>query len=543
MLLLALSNAESYYWRMSRVTRLIRLGIVTIACVLIGTFPAIASAAAAPSTLLVNSDVFITEFQTNGGVSSQEFIEIYNATDKEIIFDDSKSAHPSGDVWKVQFFNSASVKPGAPVWSTAPTSSNSITLSGSVKPKQYYLLSSTGYNPGGTSADQYYDATSSHLMTDTGGALQLLQISAGRTPMVQTTHDQVMWLAATTGISLAPDILPSPAAKLSLQRRPDENESYVRFTSAPDGTASATLAGFMTESAEITPLEAWQPPLSVVPDPPTENSSDGSEDVTGEVATPNDGLASPTITELLPNPASPLTDSDDEFIELYNPNNASFDLKGYSLEVGTTTHHSYVFTDDTVLPAASYQAFYSSDTKLSLTNGGSQARLRDPAGMILSETSVYGTAADNQSWIQTDGAWQWSTTATPGAENIISLPAVKAVAKATTKTAAVKKTAIKTTAAKTTTKKAAKKATMKKPAAKKVKTTKKATISTAASIVPKPPIHTAILVAVATCAVLYGLYEYRHDISDKLRRLRRHRTAGPASREEIVWRGGYNAQQ
>jgi len=517
-----------------------RLGIVTIASVLLGAFPAVASATATPTAPAVSPNIFITEFQTNGGAASQEFIEIYNATDKEIVFDDSKSAIPSGDVWKVQFFNSASVKPGAPVWSTALTSSNSITLTGSVKPGQYYLLSSTGYNPDGIIANQYYDATSSHLMTDTGGALQLLQLSAGRTPVVQTAHDQLMWLAAAAGAVLPSGVLPSPTVRQSLQRSPDENESYVRTITAPDGTVSAALADFMTESSEITPLEAWQAPLPVVPvNSPADDSTDDIQDVTGETVVPNDGLAIPIITELLPNPASPLTDSDDEYIELYNPNNASFDLKGYSLEVGTTTHHSYVFTEDTVLPPTSYQAFYSADTKLSLTNGGGQARLHDPAGMMLSETTLYGTAADNQSWILADGVWQWSIAATPGAANIISPPAVKTVAKSVAKTAAVKKAAVKTTAAKTTTKKA----TVKKPATKKVKTTKKAVLSTAASIVPKPPIHTAILVAVATCAVLYGLYEYRHDISDKLRRLRRHRTARPAGREEIVWRRGYNAQQ
>jgi hypothetical protein len=463
-----------------------------------------------------STDVIITEFQTNGGSAAQEFIELYNTTDEDIALDGAASQSSGYDAdadedisksttpqqWKLQFFNSSSVKGGMPMWSTTPSASNSISLVGVIPAHEYFLIASTGYQPGGITADMEYSASSSHLMTDTGGALQL--ISTEEDSNTTYAHDQVMWLAQSGGATLPEGVLASPSSGKSLQRIPNDDTEYVD----EDGT----LAPFGM-SDFISPLDAWVAPAIIDTSVDTDESGDEATDVTTVV---NDGLQAPQITELLPNPGSPLTDADDEFIELYNPNESSFDLSGYKLEVGTTTLHTFTFDDATVMAPLSYLAFYSSETGLSLSNSGSQVRLRDRSGVLIDETKAYDKADDNQSWIRDDGNWQWTTTPTPGQPNVLAAPAV--AIKSAAKKAAKKTTKAKTAKAKTT------------KAAKKKKSAAKAAASVAPIEKPKPPIHVGILVGVAAAAVLYGLYEYRHDIILAFQKLRRDRRTGSQNR-------------
>ncbi len=567
---------------MKRITRHVRVGFVTMLSALLVAFPVYAAATTPPVlTVMSSPDVFITEFQTNGGSASQEFIELYNSTDHDVIFGDNTGA----DQWKIQFFSSTAVKQGLPTWASTSSTSNSIALRGTISAHDYFLVSSTGYAPGGVAVDQAYDAANSHLMTDTGGGLQLLSTSTSQATS-SVVHDRVMWLDPSANPMLPGGVLVRPGPGKSQQRMPNVDNEYADI----DGGIST----FELKN-DISPLAAWQPPAPVVivpadptpivppaiitpetPDPPTDipesNPTDGTTTIPGgqdasnpagsvtgtsstgdsnhgnsESTNINTDQVKPLITELLPNPASPLTDADDEYIELYNPGTTDFDLNGYSIEVGTTTLHTFTFGAPTILAAGAYKAFHSIDTHLSLSNSGGQARLRDGANMIVSETAVYGTAVDGTSWTLVNGVWQWSTTPTPNASNLLTTSPVKttsssttiaptlAVPKKTITARPVTKTAVRTASAvkgATTTKK------VKTAPATKSKKTKPAKVAatTAASFTkPKPPIHTGILVAVAVLAVLYGMYEYRHDIANKFAQLRGHRKSSRNDRQQIAW--------
>ncbi len=529
---------------------------MTALCVLLGAFPVYASATTAPVLTVVDTpDVFITEFQTNGGSAFQEFIELYNATDHDIRLDDGVT--PEGAEWKIQFFNSTSVKSGSPTWTTTATASNSIALSGVISAHDYFVLSSTGYEPGDASPDQFYEPASSHQMTDTGGGLQLLS-STGSLTEASSVHDRVMWLDPAANPVMPSGVLSKPGTGRSQQRLPNDDDEYVNV----DGTLTA-----FAPKDDITPLAAWLPPAPI-PTPETESTpaetstddpeADIVEDSSATTTLSPDDVAdnadtvTPMITELLPNPASPQTDAADEYIEVYNPNSTAFDLKGYGLEVGTTTLHKFTFTDSLVVPAMSYMAFYSDDTHLSLANAGGQTRLRGLDGSVVSETTAYDTADADASWSLADGVWQWSTTPTPGAFNLITTTQEPTAAKAAAAAAAAAKAPAKAAVAKKATAKAAtakakgttttKKAAAKTSTTKKAKAAKPAKISTTASVKPKPPIHPGILVAVAISAVLYGLYEYRHDISNKFAQLRENRAARRAGRGQTAWRRGYSPE-
>lgn len=474
----------------------------------------VTAATASPTLSVTTSDpeVFFTELQTSGDTSSDEFIELYNNSDSAINFSDASLP------WKVQFFSSTSVTSGAPDW-TKPSAT--VSLAGTIAPHDYYLLASNTssdgglYKPGGLDADQGYNPR----LSDSGGGLQLVTTDASG---ASNAYDQLMWLQPTAGHALPPKVLATPDAGQSLQRLLNDDAEYVN----PDGT----LTDFVV-SQLITPKDMWSPAPVADPAPAGSGQTDTTDETALDTSDTDPSVpeviaapaVAPIITELLPNPASPKTDAADEFIEVYNPNSDAINLKGYSLETGTTTLHDFTFTSDVIVGPNAYTAFYSADTRLSLSNSGGEARLLDPSGAAISETSVYTAADDGMVWALSDGSWQWSTSETPNTANVITMPLPAETTKKATKTTAKKSTAKVKGASTTKTKKP------KAAKAKKTKTTTSPVSSTSASV-PTTPIHTTVLVGVAVVAVLYGLYEYRHDLANKLHQLRGHRSFGRATR-------------
>lgn len=215
-----------------------------------------------------------------------------------------------------------------------------------------------------------------------------------------------------------------------------------------------------------------------------------------------------TINELLPDPATPATDASDEFIEMFNPNDVAVNAAGYRLQTGSSFQNSFTLDDQTVA-AGDYIVVYSAQSHLSLTNSGTPVRLLDPNDTVVDNVASYGIAKTGQAWAKTINGWQWTTTPTPGAANIVTQPiVVTATPKATNP---IKPPATKTV---TTTKTATPKTT-KVTAAKTPKTTKTATTDS-----QNPPKQSS---SDMTSYVLFGLiglgaacyvgYEYRHEIA------------------------------
>lgn len=274
----------------------------------------------------------------------------------------------------------------------------------------------------------------------------------------------------------------------------------------------ATKAGIVLSELVSTDSE---PPAVI----DQQNGSTAAEN--GTSADENDGLVAPQITELVPNPAGSGTDGTDEFIELYNANDATYNLSGYVLQTGLSTKHNYIFPAGTVLTPNSFSAFYSSQTGLSMSNSGGQATLLSPDGVILSQSDPYGVAADGKAWALADGAWYWSITATANQANVITENVVAAVLSAT-------KTAAKVTTAKVkkaATAKAPKATTVKKKSTKQSSSASNTKKVASAATEPVRSIHPAVLALVAAAAVGYGLYEYRHDVANRFHKFRTNRAA------------------
>jgi hypothetical protein len=349
---------------------------------------------------------------------------------------------------------------------------------------QTILLSSNGMATCGAAVT----AKLSVGLTDGGGFLQVIQTSQSSLGIAKFPVDYVSWSSGADNI-----IANTPS------NTKDPKAAYYRY---------ATTLGFGWQLADLDSSNSCQFNVANTTAPlntslaitntvvPSVAGISTTAEATATMPAADIGLPAPQISEVLPNPASPQTDSDDEFIELYNPGDKDFDLSGFILQTGTTTLHKYTIPDGTKITPKQFLAFFSADTGISLGNSSGQAALLDPGGSVLSQTDEYGTAKDGYSWVNADGLWQWTTTPTPNSINKITSPAEKSSVKGN-----------KTTKKSST-----------KPA---VASSFGSSGGGSGGVIPR--LHPAILAGVGGAAVIYALYEYRHDLANQLYRFRRYR--------------------
>lgn len=443
-----------------------------------------AQASAADEPSLVISRLKITSHDG-------QFITLYNATDTTL--DMSR--------YQLEYFNNYDPDKA--------TSSRVVNLSGIVPPHGYFMVNN------GSLALCYrmvIDSLSLGFST-TAGMVKVLSLDSGLTA-VPILEDYVGWSKTDTA---GAQTLPSDTNAFLLRQPVDGlNNPHITIPgdgswqiAQPDPAEPCSLVDSSGSALIAGPnqlLPATEPAATVI-------SLNDTVTASGNLPAADIGLKAPLITELLPNPAGSGNDATDEFIELYNPNDTDFDLGGLTLQVGTTSLHSYKFPAGTDLPPTGFQAFYSANTGLSLSNNAGQARLLDLDGNPIAAADAYGTAKDGLAWALAGGKWYWTTRPTPGATNVIDQPQLvkKAAAKASAKKAA--------TAAKSKPK-SAKAKTAKPQKSKKTKKTKPKLTATVANKQSDAPIHAWTLALVAVAAILYGTYEYRADLANRIYRLK-----------------------
>jgi hypothetical protein len=430
------------------------------------------------------------------------FIELKMTGSESLVIQNTTQSTVNLQNYLVEYFNKA-----APASLATPTSSQQLPAI-SLNPQQSILLNSDSSLICGASAVSPLGFS----LSDTSGYLAIMKVDTQPDgSLIYRSQDHVSWTTATTGADLVK--VPSNTA----------DPQAVWYRKLTDGSwQQAELNGCTVLLAMVAPSSdptfvQWasgqEPPVTFAQasDPATAQNSIPANDL---------GLAAPIITELLPNPAEPKSDSEDEYIELYNSNSQPFDLTGFKLEIGTSTKHFYTFPAGTMLAANGFTAFFSVDTALSLSNSGSQVWLLDPLGTVISQTDPYGTAKEGQAWALANGTWYWTSNATPNGSNIIvtalttSKLSVGSASKSSAKTAKAKATAAKST----------------KTASKKIKSTNaKATQPTTSVLAGSSaaPIHPGVLAGVGAAALLYGLYEYRNDLANRFYKFRRDRAARP----------------
>lgn len=407
------------------------------------------------SAALGAGGLVFSEIQTGSSSSaSQEFIELYNAGPSPVVL--------TG--WQVQYNSASNTN-----WDK-PT--RKFGLNGTLQPHGYYLLGSSGY------AAVKSNMTFSSTLAGGGGHLRLVN---GTVP-----EDLLGWGTASSPLVAAAE---APPGGQSLNRllgpdgkplSPTDNQTDYYVSNRPSpGEANSPVISQSAVSGSATGLE---------------------------------------ISELLPNPASPITDAAGEFVELYNSGTGAIPLAGYKLTSGSNDTYKYVLPDMTV-NAGQYIVLYSAKTHLTLSNTAGRVRLYDPAGGLADETGIYDKAGDNQSWIFADNSWQWTAKPTPGAANILLIPSTAPTKK--TKVLSTSKKSAKGTKPKT------------RVAATKSHNSSGPAQSGSDSSVNGPAgsdSHPYILAGAGVLALLYGCYEYRYDLANRLHNFRKNRAARRAVR-------------
>jgi hypothetical protein len=408
--------------------------------------------------------------------SGGQFITLYNNTDSTLDL----------SAIQLQYFNSYDLMKA--------TSGKLISLTGKVPAHGYAVV-----DDGPIQACYQMTINSVSLgLSSTAGLVEVSHFYANTSPQViSILDDYVGWSkSAVTGAQTL------PGGNNFLQRQPPGGQDYSNIgipgagtwtaVSQPDGSTpcDSSVAGVASGSDVLTSSSTPVPYSTAVVE----------AESTLAIPDSDAGLAAPQISEVLPNPAPPATDAEGEFIELYNSNNNIFDLSGFSLQAGTTTLHRYAFPDGTHMDPHQFMAFFSSDTGLSLSNSAGQVKLLEPGGNVLGQTDEYGSAKDGYAWVTADGLWRWTTTPTPNAANVITSPP-----------ASRKLSKVPSTSSKKSSK----------------------TVAAGSSYSSNPPsggtpvssLHPAILAGIGGMAVVYALYEYRHDLANQLYKLRRYREA------------------
>jgi hypothetical protein len=472
--------------------------------------------------------VVITEMMPGTAVSgSQEFIELYNQSAAVVDL--------TAGNWALHITTSKATSWDKP---------KIVRLQGSLQPGAYLIVSSNyvAAGEGKSYLQEYANAQFSSGLTASSGHIQLVRTAGPG----QESIDRLEWTTLDNGQPVSPSIdglstkvLEQPLDSASSLKRLIHNGIFAATTDA-NADFIVSVCPSPTATYEI-PTEPLQVPVATTIDtinqqcapPPSDDSEEPipqpSEEppatllpaentvVPGAVSVPkipagNIGLVAPQLTELLPNPKAPQTDAEDEFVELYNPNALPYDLSGYVLRIGLTGSKKYTFPAGTKLPPKTFVAFFSADTKISLSNSSGKIVLFDPLEREIGKTDQYSTAKDNQSWARAQGTWQWTTQPTPNAENAIRAPAVT-TKKSTTSKAAAAKTAASATNKKSQTAAGQNSATFEEPE-------------------QKSNVHPLVLAVVGGFALLYGAYEYRHDMANKFHQLRSYRAARRENRAQ-----------
>jgi len=451
-------------------------------------------------TVANSASVVINEIQTNGagtGATGQEFVEIKNISNQNIDISD----------WKLQYLPSTGNLSSAKIFVAFPA--NTI-----IYPGGYILATPSDYLPDITTKFTYIINSSFGGLSATGATVSLLNNN-------DELIDRVGW--GTNSNTLCElERAVAPQGGQSIERmivsevpqdtNNNKNDFIINILPSPDYTNENPNPD--TDNSNNTDNNI----------PPSGDTSTGSTDTSNSTGDelnntnsdpPTDNSQQPAsypmieLSELYIDPVAPLIDSNDEWVEIYNPGEAEVDLSDYQIFTGTNSSYHYTFPNGAVIGAKQYLTVTSGDTAIALSNSGGGAKIMAPDGTLLDQTS-YDAAKTGYSWAKgANGQWQWTFEPTKDMANKITVEPVAIITVAAKKVTATK---TKTTASASSTKKVA---------ATKAKTTKVKAASTEAAdqpalIAAPTPLPNWLLAILGVLAILYACYEYRFEVSNKI---------------------------
>ncbi len=366
------------------------------------------------------------------------------------------------------------------------TSSKLISLSGQLAPNEYYMVNDSAV----TLCYQTTVASASLGFSTTSGMLQIIYLEQSEVggQFSSRVLDSFAW--SKSAVANNNNVVQLPSSKPNSFLQDNEGTWVETWPSASNPCQYETGVGAVDEqgeSGDYVFLGSTLPPVRRV----ATTTSSSSNKVNRNI-----GKMAPVINEILPNPASPQTDADDEFIELYNPNDSNFDLTGFKLAFGSKNPKKYTFSEGTVLSSKQFKAFTSGETSISLSNTEAQVWLLDPNDKVITQSEPYTKAKDGQSWALDSGKWVWTSVPTPNEINVLSSTGSNTKAKQVATVLGISST--------------------------KGGAGEAGSDSAPHKLADKMPVNSVVLAVVGLTAIGYALYEYRYDISNKIYELRRY---------------------
>ena len=179
---------------------------------------------------------------------------------------------------------------------------------------------------------------------------------------------------------------------------PGDGRWTIRLPASPGALLAAVATQADGDFAVTAPLQVVQPPAGVV-----------------------------LINEVLPAPTQDLnhdgdSDSQDEFVELWNPGSEPVALAGWQLldlQGEAEGGRRFTFGSDRLILGGQRLLLWRGETRLSLDNGGDRLRLLDAAAVLRDEVGWDGSLAGGCAAARAPdgGSWLARTAATPGEPN------------------------------------------------------------------------------------------------------------------------------
>lgn len=409
---------------------------IAISLLLLAVYPAWASTTSEP--------ILIVEVQTASSASAtDEFVEIINSANHDV------------DVtgWQLQYKSATGTD-----WSVKAT------LNGLLPSRHRYLLA-TDFIESSHTIKSGFAAGGGHI-----------RIANSR----DETVDQVGWGTAESADAAA---ALAPSGGETLKRSIDEDGFFI---DSDDNSSDFFISP--SPSPTFDPI--------VVVDQPVVQAEEAMQQNTTSTPPKKDAPTNIMITELFIDPQKPLTDAEDEYVELYNPNNYSVSLSGFVIKTGSGGRYSYTVPSITLKPGE-YKALFSIDTGLTLSNSGGIAALFAPTESMIFETEAYEKAEKGESWTAVGGEWVWA----PPSPGSASKAVIAEEAELADRSDLITQNTVS-------------------------EDSDDEEDTTTRSIYEEPEasstqsINTTVLAGVGAIAVLYAGYEYRHDAANRINQLR-----------------------
>ncbi len=170
-------------------------------------------------------------------------------------------------------------------------------------------------------------------------------------------------------------------------------------------------------------VSATEPEPVAQPEPqPLLESSDEEPENLAESGSPPTYPSGILINEILPSPEG--TDSEEEWIEIFNKNDFEINLSDWEIKDAIGRTKTYTFPKGTKILANGFLVLKKPITKITLNNNGDGVLLIQPDGKITDEVS-YEKASHDQSYNRVESGWVWDNNLTPGSQNIIPASILK----------------------------------------------------------------------------------------------------------------------